>query len=42
MAYPFRGTPPPDVGAQTVVILRATDFDGAWAEGRLVLWHRPA
>ncbi len=36
----FRGRPPEEVGFRTVVVLRATDFDGAWAEGRLVLRHR--
>lgn len=35
----FHGTPPADVGQSTVVVLRATDFDGAWAEGRLILRH---
>jgi len=38
----FKGTPPSDVQSETVVILRATDFEGAWAEGRLVLRHRNA
>jgi AAA family ATP:ADP antiporter len=35
----FSGTPPVDVKADTRLILRATDFDGAWAEGELVLRH---
>jgi len=35
----FSGTPPVDVQAETRIILRATDFDGAWAEGELVLRH---
>jgi AAA family ATP:ADP antiporter len=35
----FSGTPPVDVKAETRLILRATDFDGAWAEGELVLRH---
>ena len=35
----FSGTTPRDAGAETVLILRATDFDGAWAEGSLVLRH---
>jgi len=35
----FSGTPPVDVKAETRIILRATDFDGAWAEGELVLRH---
>lgn len=35
----FRGTVPPGAGAETVLRLRATDFDGAWAEARLVLKH---
>jgi AAA family ATP:ADP antiporter len=38
----FRGSPPGDVGPETVVLLRATDFDGAWAEGRLILRHAAA
>jgi AAA family ATP:ADP antiporter len=38
----FKGTPPADVASETVVILRATDFDGTWAEGRLVLRHSNA
>jgi AAA family ATP:ADP antiporter len=36
----FRGAPPDNVAADTTLILRATDFDGAWAEGSLVLRHR--
>jgi AAA family ATP:ADP antiporter len=36
----FTGVPPANVGVQTRLILRATDFDGAWAEGELVLTHR--
>jgi AAA family ATP:ADP antiporter len=35
----FSGTPPVDVEADTRLVLRATDFDGAWAEGKLVLRH---
>jgi len=35
----FKGMPPPGAPTRTVLILRATDFDGAWAEGRLVLKH---
>ncbi len=34
------GIPPVGVGPQTRLILRATDFDGAWAEGELVLRHQ--
>jgi hypothetical protein len=30
---------PPGAGPETVLRLRATDFDGAWAETRLVLKH---
>lgn len=37
----FSGTPPVDVEPQTRLILRATDFDGAWAEGELILRHQP-
>ena len=36
----FSGVPPADSGSQTRLTLRATDFDGAWAEGELVLWHQ--
>lgn len=35
----FRGTTPDDVDAETVLTIWASDFDGAWAEGRLVLRH---
>jgi AAA family ATP:ADP antiporter len=35
----FSGTVPPDAAAETVLVLRATDFDGAWAEAQLVLKH---
>ena len=35
----FRGKPPANVEPETVLVVRATDFDGAWAEGRLVLRH---
>ena len=38
-ALGFIGTPPANVTAETRIILRATDFDGAWAEGELVLRH---
>lgn len=37
----FHGKPPADIGSETILIIRATDFDGAWAEGRLVLRHEP-
>ncbi len=39
-AWAFSGHPPANVGAVTALVLRATDFDGAWAEGRLLLRHR--
>jgi AAA family ATP:ADP antiporter len=32
----FRGRAPADLDRETVVVLRATDFDGAWAEGKLI------
>ncbi|MGK2926541.1 MAG: ATP translocase [Lysobacterales bacterium] len=35
------GKVPVGIGPQTVLLVRATDFDGAWAEARLVLQHRP-
>ncbi len=35
----FQGVPPAGSAEETVLILRATDFDGAWAETRLVLKH---
>ncbi len=35
----FQGTPPEGVESETRIILRATDFDGAWAEGTMVLRH---
>jgi AAA family ATP:ADP antiporter len=35
----FSGRPPSDVAARTQLILRATDFDGAWAEGQLCIFH---
>ncbi|NNJ65623.1 MAG: translocase [Xanthomonadales bacterium] len=35
----FKGKTPGSAGPETVVIVRATDFDGAWAEGRLVIRH---
>jgi AAA family ATP:ADP antiporter len=35
----FRGRTPVDIGPETVLTIWATDFDGAWAEGRLVLRH---
>jgi hypothetical protein len=35
----FRGTVPLGAGPETALIVRATDFDGAWAEARLVLQH---
>jgi hypothetical protein len=38
-ALGFSGTPPVNATAETRIILRATDFDGAWAEGELVLRH---
>jgi len=38
----FSGIPPADVGFQTRLTVRATDFDGAWAEGELVLRHQDA
>jgi len=36
----FSGIPPADVEPQTRLTLRATDFDGAWVEGELVLRRR--
>jgi AAA family ATP:ADP antiporter len=36
----FSGRPPANVGVVTELILRATDFDGAWAEGHLLLHHQ--
>ncbi len=38
-ALSFQGKTPPGVESETVVVLRATDFDGEWAEARLVLRH---
>jgi AAA family ATP:ADP antiporter len=35
----FRGTTPNEIGPETVLTIWASDFDGAWAEGRLVLKH---
>jgi AAA family ATP:ADP antiporter len=35
------GKVPVGIGPKTVLLVRATDFDGAWAEARLVLRHRP-
>ena len=35
----FSGKTPGDIELQTVLTLWASDFDGAWAEGRLVLKH---
>jgi hypothetical protein len=35
----FSGFPPVDIGDETRLVLRATDFDGAWAQGELVLRH---
>ena len=35
----FKGETPADAGPATVIIVRATDFDGAWAEGRVVIRH---
>lgn len=36
----FSGNAPRDLRGTTALTLRATDFDGAWVEGRLVLEHR--
>jgi AAA family ATP:ADP antiporter len=36
----LRGKVPVGIGRETVLRVRATDFDGAWAEARLVLRHR--
>jgi AAA family ATP:ADP antiporter len=36
----LHGKVPVGIGRETVVRVRATDFDGAWAEVRLVLQHR--
>ena len=36
----FSGIPPANCGEETRLILRATDFDGAWVEDELVLRHR--
>jgi AAA family ATP:ADP antiporter len=38
----FRGVTPADIGPETVLTIWASDFDGAWAEGRLVLRHDTA
>jgi len=35
----FSGKTPKDIGPRTVLSIWAADFDGAWAEGRLVLKH---
>ncbi len=35
----FRGTTPAEIGPETVLTIWASDFDGAWAQGRLVLRH---
>ena len=35
----FSGIPPVGAETDTRLVLRATDFDGAWAEGKLVLRH---
>jgi AAA family ATP:ADP antiporter len=39
-ALTLRGKVPIGIGRETVLHVRATDFDGAWAEARLVLTHR--
>jgi len=39
-ALTLRGKVPVGIGRETVLCVRATDFDGAWAEARLVLMHR--
>jgi AAA family ATP:ADP antiporter len=36
----FSGIPPASVSHYTRLIVRATDFDGAWVEGELLLHHR--
>jgi AAA family ATP:ADP antiporter len=36
----FSGIPPANVRPYTRLILRATDFEGAWVEGELLLQHR--
>lgn len=36
----FSGIPPAHVGPYTRLIVRATDFDGAWVEGELLIQHR--
>lgn len=33
----FKGLAPADAGSEVRVILRATDFDGAWAEARMLI-----
>ena len=38
----FSGTPAADVPDQLEIVIRATDFDEAWAEGRLTLSCRSA
>jgi AAA family ATP:ADP antiporter len=38
----FSGTPPLSAGSETRLVLRATDFDGAFAEGELLLLHLQA
>ena len=35
----FYGTPPADIDEDTWLIVRATNFEGAWAEGRFRLRH---
>lgn len=35
----FRGIVPADLQGNTLITIRATDFDGAWAEGQLQLTH---
>lgn len=35
----FSGIPPVEAGAETQVVIRATDFAGAWIEGKLTLRH---
>jgi hypothetical protein len=36
----FRGTVPVGAGPETVLNVRAIDFDGAWVEAQLVLRHK--
>lgn len=39
VARRFSGVTPSQLPTMTVVSVRASDFDGAWVEGQLTLWH---